>query len=508
MRISLLTSAALFATGSLSASDHPNIVLIIADDLGYGDVSAQGATGLQTPNFDRLANSGVRFTNGYATSATSTPSRYGFFTGMYPWKNANAAILPGDAPLIFREDEFTLPKMLQKAGYTTAAIGKWHLGMGRGDNNWNEPVKPGAREVGFDYSNLIAATNDRTPTVYVENGNVVGLDPSDPLFVSYVLNFKGEPTGKTHPHLLKMHPSKHQGHDNSIHNGISRIGYQKGGKSALWTDEDMADYFTELAIDFIDDNKEKPFFLYFGLHQPHVPRTPNSRFVGKSGMGPRGDAILEADWSTGEIINHLEKRGLLENTLIIFSSDNGPVLDDGYQDDAVEKLGNHQPTGGLRGGKYSLFEAGTRVPFFVYWKGKTRQRVSDAIVTQLDLMGSVAALVKQPLPEGLDTRNYLDVWLGKSKKGREEIILEAQGRLALRSGDWVYLPPYKGEERNITQNELGNLPQGGLFNLKKDPGQQLNLIQKETKRAAKLKARFEVLTKDKKVAQTVVPVSN
>jgi arylsulfatase A-like enzyme len=495
MQKTLLLSAMAMTTISVRAADKPNIIVILADDLGYGDVSAQGATTISTPNFDRLAIGGVRFTQGYATSATSTPSRYGLFTGMYPWKNRDAAILPGDAPLIIKESEFTLPKMLQKAGYTTAAIGKWHLGMGTADKDWNGDIKPGAREIGFDYSNLIAATNDRTPTVYVENGRVVGLNVADPLYVSYTANFPDEATGLSHPQLLKMHPTKNHGHNQSVHNGISRIGYQKGGKSAMWTDEDMADYFTELAKDFIDDNSGKPFFLYFGLHQPHVPRTPNARFVGASGMGARGDAILEADWSVGEIIDHLEKCGLLENTLIFFSSDNGPVLDDGYEDGAVEKLGNHKPAGELRGGKYSLYEAGTRVPFFVYWKGKIKPAVSDALVSQLDIMGSVASLLQRPLPKGLDTRDYLKVFTGKSKKGRDALMLEAQGRVALRSGDWVYIPAYKGPERNITQNELGNIPEGGLFNIKKDAAQLNNLIKKEPGKASRMKKLFRELIK-------------
>ena len=267
--------------------------------------------------------------------------------------------------------------MMQEAGYVTAAIGKWHLGMGDGNVDWNKTVKPGAKEIGFDYSNLIAATNDRVPTVYIENGRVVGLDPADPLDVGYNKNFDGEPTALTNPEILKMHWS--HGHNQSINNGIPRIGFQKGGKSAMWVDEDMADYFTGIAKDFMTNHKDKPFFMYFGLHQPHVPRVPHGRFVGTSGMGPRGDAILEADWSVGELMAHLDKLGLLENTLVFFSSDNGPVLDDGYKDQAVELLGQHKPAGPLRGGKYSLYEAGTRVPFFVYWKGQIKPAVSDAM---------------------------------------------------------------------------------------------------------------------------------
>ena len=293
-----------------------------------------------------MANEGVCFTDGYATSATSTPSRYGLFTGVYPWKNKDAKILPGDAALLIKESQFTMPKMFQAAGYSTAAIGKWHLGMGSGNPDWNKTVKPGANEIGFDYSCLIADTNDRVPTVYVENGDVVGLDPNDPIEVSYEENFEGEPTALSNPDMLKMDWA--HGHNNSIVNGIPRIGFMKGGEAARWRDEDMADYFVNKVKTFIDDNIEKPFFLYYGLHQPHVPRAPHERFAGKTTMGPRGDAIVEADWRVGELIAKLEKEGLLENTLIIFSSDNGPVLNDGYKDNAPELVGDHKPGGELR----------------------------------------------------------------------------------------------------------------------------------------------------------------
>lgn len=480
-------------TASGVTAQRPNIIVILADDLGYGDVSAYGATTIKTPNLDKLANGGIRFTNGYATSATSTPSRYGMFTGMYPWKNKDAKILPGDAPLIISEQQFTWPKMMQQAGYTTAAIGKWHLGMGNGNVNWNKKVSPGANEIGFDYSHLIAATNDRTPTVFVENGHVVGLDPNDPLEVSYNENFPGEPTALSHPELLRMHWS--HGHNQSVHNGIPRIGYQKGGKSAMWVDENMADYFTGIAIDFLTENKDKPFFLYFGLHQPHVPRTPHSRFVGRSGMGPRGDAILEADWSVGKLLKKLDQLGILENTLIIFSSDNGPVLNDGYKDQAVELLGAHKPAGQLRGGKYSLYDAGTRVPFIVHWKGKIQPAVSDALVCQLDFLASIAALIRFPLKGDFDSQNILPALLGKSRQGRADLVVEASGKLAYRWGDWALIPPYKGPRYNQTGNEIGNMPVYGLFNLKEDAGQKSNLASGNAGRLKKMKARFHQITK-------------
>lgn len=478
----------------LANQNKPNIIIILADDLGYGDVSAQGATSIQTPNIDQLANGGIRFTNGYATSATSTPSRYALMTGMYPWKNKDAKILPGDAPLIINRNQNTLAKMLQKAGYATGAIGKWHLGMGNGNVNWNNTITPNANDVGFDYTNLIAATNDRVPTVFVENGKVVGLDANDPIQVSYETNFEGEPTAITHPEMLKMQWA--HGHNQSIHNGIPRIGYQKGGKSALWVDENMAEYFTDLSSKFISENKNKPFFLYFGLHQPHVPRTPNSRFVGKSGMGSRGDAILEADWCVAKLMAHLKKEGLLENTIIIFTSDNGPVLNDGYKDGAAELVGNHKPAGTLRGGKYSLFDAGTRVPFFVYWKGRIKPKVSDALVCQLDIMASVASLVNKPLEGEYDSQNLLPVFMGNSDNGRSELIVEANGKMALRSGKWAFIPPYNGPETNLTGNELGNLPNGGLYNLKSDSGQKNNIIKLKKTKYRKLNKRFLAITKN------------
>jgi len=451
----------------------PNVIIVYADDLGYGDVGAYGATALKTPNIDKLAEGGIRFTDSHATSSTCTPSRYALLTGEYPWRNEEAKILPGSAPLIIDTTKITIPKMLKEKGYYTGVVGKWHLGLGLGDVDWNRRVSPGPNEVGFDYSFIMAATQDRTPTVYLENGYVVGLDPNDPLYVNYEQNFEGEPTGIDNPEMLKM--KWHHGHNNSIHNGIPRIGFQKGGKSAMWVDENMADDFLGKAQEYIRKQKDKPFFLYYAIHQPHVPRTPNPRFVGTSGMGPRGDVIVEADWCVGELMKTLEQEGLLENTLVILSSDNGPVVNDGYLDDAVEKLGDHIPAGPLRGGKYSLYEAGTRLPFITYWKGKIQPAVSDALVSQMDLLSSLAKLVgsETRVP---DSEELLDVLMGKSQNGREELILEATSRTALRKGDWVMIPPYKGPAiQNQVNIELGNSAEFQLYNLKEDIGQQKNI---------------------------------
>lgn len=475
-------------------ADKPNIVVIYLDDLGYGDVGAYGATALQTPNMDRLAQEGVRFTDAHSSSATCTPSRYALLTGVYPWKNENAKILPGTAPLIIDTAQITLPKMLKANGYQTALVGKWHLGLGSGFVDWNRKVAPGPNEVGFDYAYYMAATQDRVPTVYLENGMVQGLDPNDPIEVDYDNNFEGQPTGKDNPELCEM--MWHHGHNATIVNGVPRIGYMKGGEAAKWSDVDMADHFLAKAQNYVRTHKDQPFFLYYAMQQPHVPRTPHPRFVGTSGMGPRGDVIVEADWCIGEFIKTLEEEGILENTLIIFSSDNGPVLNDGYYDDAVEKLGDHKPAGPLRGGKYSLFEAGTRVPFITYWKGVIQPGTSDALVCQMDLLASLAKLVGSE-ESTTDSQELLDVLMGKSHKGRDALILEATSRTALRSGDWLMIPPYKGPAVNTEVNiELGNSDQYQLYNLKDDLGQQTNLAEGNPEKLQEMILLFESLRGD------------
>ncbi len=472
-------------------SNPPNVVIIYADDLGYGDVSAYGATEIITPNIDRLAQGGVRFTNGYSSSATCSPSRYALLTGVYPWRNEKAKILDGTAPLIISTAQMTLPKMFKEQGYHTGIVGKWHLGLGDGNVDWNAKIAPGPNEVGFDYAYIMAATQDRVPTVYIENGRVVRSDPNDPIEVSYKENFPGEPTGKENPEMLKM--KWHHGHFNTVVNGISRIGYMKGGAEARWVDENMADTFLVRAQDYILAHKDEPFFLYYALQQPHVPRTPHPRFVGKTGMGPRGDVIVEADWCIGELITSLKAAGVLENTLIILSSDNGPVLNDGYYDDADTKVGAHTPAGPLRGGKYSLFEAGTRVPFITYWKGQIDPAVSDAVVSQVDLLSSLSSLVGSETRSD-DSEELLQVLMGESDQGREELIMEATGRTAFRKGEWVLIPPHGGrpiaKEVNI---ELGNAPEYQLYNLNEDLGEQNNLAASQPDKLEEMIASYEAI---------------
>lgn len=437
--------------GAVSGAEpRPNVVVIYADDLGFGDLGCYGATGVETPHADRLAMGGLRFTNAHAVASTSTPSRYSLLTGEYPWRKRGTDVAAGDAAMIVSPDQYTVADVFKKAGYMTAAFGKWHLGLGAqtGGQDWNKPIAPALSDIGFDYSYIMAATADRVPCVFIENGSVANYDPLEPIYVSYKQNFEGEPTGRDNPELLYNLKSSH-GHDYSIVNGIGRIGYMKGGGKALWKDEDIADSITVYAVDFIRENSDKPFFVYFATNDVHVPRFPHPRFRGKSQMGLRGDAIVQFDWSVGEIVRTLEEQGLLDNTLIILTSDNGPVLDDGYVDQAEELVGDHSPTGGLRGAKYSAYEGGTRVPFIVHWPAAIKEAaVRNELVSQidfLDVMARVAGVASgEPLsPDGQPEQ--AGTWLGREGKGRAYAIGMAQNHtLTLRTPTWKYIEPKGG----------------------------------------------------------------
>ncbi len=328
----------------------------------------------------------------------------------------------------------------------------------------------------------------------MENQRVVNLDPDDPISVSYTQNFEGEPTGKDNPGLLtKLKPSPNHGHDQSIVNGISRIGYMKGGTAALWKDENIADSITIHAVRFIKKNKDKPFFLYFGTNDIHVPRYPHKRFRGKTDMGHRGDAIVQFDWSVGEVIRALKETGLFENTIIIVTSDNGPVVDDGYMDEAVERLQNHKPWGPFRGGKYSTFEAGTRVPFIVHWPCKVSTMVSPALVSQVDMMATVAELVglERSVHMPKDSQNQLEAWLGNDLCGRDYVIGSA-GSLTLLTREWKYIEPGKGRDYNaLTNIELGNNPKDQLYDMITDRGEYDNVAKKYPEKVKLMKALLE-----------------
>ena len=491
----LLTAPSLLAAYPAKAADSavakPNIVFILADDIGYGDFGCYGATRVKTPHVDRLAREGIRFTDAHAPASVCTPTRYAFVTGQYAWRNpAGASILSGEAPLAIDPARPTLPSTLKQAGYTTGVVGKWHIGLGKGDLDYNAEIKPGPLEVGFDYAFFFPATGDRVPCVFVENHRVVGLDPGDPIRVSYREKVGDEPTGREHPELLTMKPSR--GHDNTIINGISRIGYMSGGKRARWNDEEMANTLTKQAVAFIERSRGKPFFLYFATHDIHVPRVPHPQHRGTSGCGIRGDAIQQFDGCVGAVLAALDRLGLAQNTLVIVTSDNGGVMDDGYADRAVEDANGHLCNGTLRGYKGSLWEGGHREPFLARWPGKIRPGTeSGELVCLIDMMATFAAVAGQELPPdaGPDSFNVLPALLGEKldKPLRDHLVHQTNGvgRLAIRQGPWKLIPPQgqgggakgKAGGKVAVAKKKPKLGAGAaeLYNLAEDPREQTNV---------------------------------
>lgn len=458
-----------------SFGQKPNVILIYADDLGYGDLSSYGAKLIKTPNIDKLAKQGLRFTRAYSTSATCTPSRYSLLTGRYAFRRNDTGIAPGNASALIKPGQQNVASVFSKAGYQSAVVGKWHLGLGGPEGpNWNDKITNGPLDIGFNYAFLIPATGDRVPCVYVENDRVVNLDSKDPIQVNYVNKIGTWPTGKENPELLRMKHS--HGHDNTIVDGIGRIGYMTGGSSALWKDEDIAQKITDKAKEFISKNSKNPFFLFFSTHDIHVPRVPNSRFLGKSGLGNRGDAILQFDDSVGQLMKLLDSLQISSNTMVILTSDNGPVVDDGYHDGSKENIGKHKPSGGLRGGKYSAFEAGTRVPFIVKHPSIKAGEVSNALVSQVDLLATMAALTNQKydISSASDSQNHLKTWLGTDNKGREYVI-EQSATLSIVQGNWKYIRPNKGPAYNPAVDiEYGNDEADQLYDLGRDPLERYN----------------------------------
>lgn len=489
--LSILAAGAFDADRVAHAADRPNVVIIYGDDVGYGDVSAYGSKLIPTPNIDKLASEGLMFTDGHCSAATCTPSRFSMLTGIHGFRHG-VRVLPPNAPMKIKPDMFTLPQLFKKAGYDTAVIGKWHLGLGDGETpvDWNGDVKTGPLEVGFDYSFLLPSTNDRVPCVYVENHRVVNLDPADPLYVGKKpegVKCTEYPDGKKDRSAMTYYQSSH-GHNQSVINGIGRIGYQFGGKSALWNDETMADEFVKQAKKYISArSNDTPFFLYFSSQDIHVPRAPHPRFKGKTELDYRGDAMVQLDWAAGEVMKALDELGVAENTIVIFSSDNGPVYDDGYEDGTVvhtstkESDRGHDGSGPYRGGKYQIYEGGTRVPFIIRWPNRIKPGKSAAMVNQIDFLASFAELLEIDLAanQGIDSRSTLAAFLGKSDVGQTVMIEEAR-TLALRQGDWKYI---QGK---------GKGP-GELYNLATDVGEQNNLVKENEKLASELQQKLQLM---------------
>jgi arylsulfatase A-like enzyme len=494
--LALATILALGLSVAFGSERKPNLIVIMADDLGYGDLGCYGASAnaVQTPNIDRLAAGGLRFTSGYASASTCTPTRFSFLTGTYAFRQAGTGIASPNSPAIIRPGTETIASVLKRAGYATAVIGKWHLGLGEKAPDWNGALKPGPLEIGFDHCFVLPTTNDRVPQVYVQDHRVFNLDPSDPLWVGDEAP-PNHPTGLTHRNTLRMDWSR--GHNQTIHNGISRIGFYTGGHAARFRDEDLADAWIKRSVAWIEDNRERPFFLFFASHDIHAPRMPHERFQGKSSLGFRGDSIVEFDWSVGEIVATIERLGLAKDTLIVLCSDNGPVLDDGYKDGAVEKNGDHRSAGPHSGGKYGILEGGTCTPFITYWPGRIAPGVSDLVVSTIDLPASAATLAGTKLPRQIfpDSRDVLAAMLGRPDAvGRGPLLQQGNfgNNLGLRVGDWKLLRqrPRSSENRQPTA-----LPEDKyrLYALNNDPSESRDVAAQHPEIVQDLRMQMDAL---------------
>ena len=503
MRLSLvaLPIACFLLVSVLSAEAeckmHPNVVLINADDLGYGDLGCYGATKVKTPHIDRLAKEGRRFVDAHSASAVCSPSRYGLLTGRYPLRRNFWGPIPLRSKLSIDTNQLTLGKLMKESGYATACIGKWHLGFGKTQPNWNGDLKPGPLELGFDYYFGIPSVNSGPPFVFVENHRVVGLDPNDPLVY-----------GKKS--VTKRMPEK---------GGYTAIG---GGRAAhrLYKDEQVATKLTEKAVAWLkQQDQRKPFFMYLATTNIHHPFTPASRFVGTSECGLYGDFIHELDWIVGQVLTTLEEMKLAKNTLIIFTSDNGGMLNGTGQ--KAMKAG-HQLNGKLLGFKFGAWEGGHRVPLIARWPGKIPAgTTSKQLISQIDIMSTLASIVGRPLKddEGLDSIDQLASFVGNPEKPlRESLVITPNSpkHLGIRHGKWVYIPlrgaggfqgkklgehlfsgaaalPFAGKRNSdvVSGKYKRGAPPAQLYDLESDPFQTTNLYIRESDIARKLDAMLQ-----------------
>ncbi len=473
------------ATISLFAAEKPNIVFILADDLGYGDLSSYGATKVETPNIDRLAKEGRKFTDAHSPHSVCTPSRYSLMTGRYSWRTwAKTANVWSTDPMLIDDDQYTLPKLLNESGYQTALVGKWHLGYGRpGVPGWddvkgidyNGNIAPGPLEAGFDYYFGVPHVGQQ-PHVFIENHRVVGLQPDSPLELVIDDRWLHRAT-----YLDRhMYPPRH---------------HFEGGEGAKYRQQDVALKLTEKAVDWLTQSSkqiEDPFFLYFAHRNVHGPYAPHERFVGKSEIGVYGDFLIELDWSVGRILDTLDELGIAEDTLVFFSSDNGGVQM-GHKPAEFVNHNGHMTNGPLRGQKTESLEGGHRVPLLARWPGHIEAgSTSDALVALTDTMATFADLMERELDkdEGPDSCSFLGELLGKepTQPPRRVLVHENyRGGYGIRVDDWKLLMIQGGG--GIGWSPFDNdrsQPNGQLYHLKKDLKELSNLFEEHPKRVAQM----------------------
>jgi arylsulfatase A len=485
----------------------PNVLLIYTDDLGYGDLSCFGATKVQTPNIDKLAEQGRTFSDAHSPSAVCTPSRYGLLTGQYAWRENIWGPLPYDRPMLVDTTLMTLPRLLKQHGYSTAIIGKWHLGFGsEGLTDWNKELNPGPLDIGFDYYYGVPLVNSHAPFVYVENRYVDGLDPNDPFILRQ--DEPGPINEKLPRSPVQVFPEK---------GGLERW---SGANRAheLYRDEMVGTTLTKRAIEWIrehvQDKKNDPFFLYLATTNIHHPFTPHPRFKGTSQAGRYGDFIHELDWMVGEVLTSIEELGIADNTIVIFTSDNGGMLNEGGKD---AWTAGHRLNGRLLGFKFGAWEGGHRVPLIVRWPGQIEPgSSSDQLMCNIDMLGTFSAILGYSLKEGEgpDSYNMLPALTGDPREPiRDHLVLAPAhpDNLALRSGEWIYIGaqgsggfggntggPGAIAWSNETNSDITpdgrikeDAPMQQLYNLQDDFSQAENVIRENPEVAQKLRQELE-----------------
>lgn len=499
-------TVAFIASIAVAKEKPPNIVMVFADDLGYGDLSCYGATMLKTPNIDKLATQGRKFTDAHSASSVCSPSRYGKMTGEYPYRKNFWGPVGYTGALTIDTKQETISSLVKKAGYQTAFFGKWHMGFGKGKPNWNQELKPGPLELGFDYFYGIPCANSVSPYVYIENYKVIGLEKNDPI----------QNGGKNH---VKVMEGKRAG----------RVG---GGKKAhdLYVDDQIGVNLTERSVKWIEQrDQEKPFFLLLSTTNIHHPFTPDKQFVGTSEVGSYGDFTHELDWMTGQLMETIEKAGLAENTIFIFTSDNGGMLNHEGQR-AVKK--GHAINGDLLGAKFGAWEGGHRIPMIIRWPGKIPAgSVSDDLISHVDFLATFSEILQQPLEDSKDSLNQLPTLTGSPKSPIRDTLMicpNSPEHLSIRQDEWVYIP-LQGEggfqSQKVGEHLLGGpaaihfmgktnsdvidgvqdikAPKAQLYNLANDLSQTKNVIAEYPKVAERLNA---IIKEEQKTIPKTKPI--
>jgi len=478
------------AASGLLAADKPNIVIILCDDLGYGDVQANNPEGkIATPNMDRLAREGVRFTDAHTPSAVCSPTRYGLMTGRYNWRSKlQSFVLGGLSPRLIEPGRETIASLLKAQGYHTAMVGKWHLGMdwvklpGKDVTELNietpeqvrnvdyaQPIANGPTSVGFDTYFGISASLDMVPYTFIENDRVTVQPTEDRDFPLMV------------------------GHDDKK----SRLGPAAPGFKV----EDVLPALTrkataEITARAAEVKAGKPFFLYLPLNSPHTPIAPTAEWLGKSGLNPYADFVMETDWAVGEVLKALDAGGVAENTLVIFTSDNGCSPQARYED-LLPK--GHDPSHPLRGTKADIYDGGHRVPFFVRWPAKVKPAVTDQLICLTDVFATCAEIVGTKVPDtaGEDSVSFLPALLGTAKAPSREAVVHhsINGMFAIRQGPWkLELCPGSGgwsEPRDPVAVKRG-LPETQLYRIGDgDIAEQKNVAAENPEIVARLNALLE-----------------